>query len=85
MKNYKGLGRLAEVVATIPPEGDARRSAIVAEVAQSDDALLGKLFHQVAGGALSVEAYAEVYCHTSSEGRFVDDAWRLIAARMLRD
>ena len=85
MKVYKGTARLAEIIASVPAEGSARDSATIAEVDRSDDALLGGLFHQVAGGALSVEAYAEVYRHSSAEGRFVSDGWRLIAARLLRD
>jgi hypothetical protein len=85
MKVYKGTARLAEIIASVPAEGSARDSATIAEVDRSDDALLGGLFHQATAGALSVEAYGEVYRHTDPEGRFVDDAWRLIAARLLRD
>jgi hypothetical protein len=85
MKAYKGQGRLAEIISSIPADGETREMALIAEVAVSDDALLGRLFHQATAGALSVEAYGEVYRHTNPEGRFVDDAWRLIAARLLRD
>ena len=75
---------LAAIIASTPAEGETREMAVIGEVDRSDDALLGTLFKQVAGGLLSVEAYETIYERTDKHGKFVDDAWRLIAIRTIR-
>jgi hypothetical protein len=75
---------LAVIIASTPAEGAVREMAVIGEVDRNDDALLGTLFKQVAGGLLSVEAYETIYERTDKHGKFVDDAWRLIAIRTIR-
>ena len=75
---------LAAIIASTPAEGAVREMAVIGEVDRSDDALLGTLFRQVAGGLLSVAAYETIYERTDKYGKFVDDAWRLIPIRTMR-
>jgi hypothetical protein len=76
------LRQIREQVAEMSEE--AKRTAIVAEVALSDDEILGRLFKVATLGKIAEKTYSEIYDTTDTEGRFISEDARLIAARFLR-